>query len=484
VTIVDPHPKKEVGYAPYDSGLAGGHFVMRADGTVFEGPVWPAKAEKDPGASVFPDFSRPATREWWGGLHAPLLDMGVAGIWNDMNEPSVFETPSATMPLDNRHDNEGEPTDHRAIHNVYGMLMAQATHEGLLRLRPNERPFVLSRASFAGGQRYSALWPGDNQSDWSALRTSLTTLMGLGLSGFSFVGNDIGGFTHAPTPELFTRWLQAAVFFPFMRTHSELGSPDQEPWSYGEPHEAINRRSIELRYELLPHIYNVMKQSSDSGIPAMRPLFLEFPDDKETYAVDDQFLFGSDLMVAPVVRPMLGERELYLPPGDWYDFWTGARQPGGRKIKPRVALASLPLFVRGGAFVFRQPVVPHTGQMDGQPLRVDVYPAERSTATFYEDDGLSFAYRRGGLRERTFTQQRTPVACIIEGSAVRGTYHPTARDLELRVALSGRPVRVLVDGKPLAESAAGAGWSWDAAGWLSVRLADRDDALRVEARLN
>ncbi len=203
VTIVDPHPKKEVGYAPYDSGLAGGHFVTRPDGSVYEAPVWPSQAARGPGPSVFPDFSRPATREWWGSLYKPFLDLGIAGIWNDMNEPAVFVPPTGTFPLDVRHDNEGQPTDHREIHNVYGQLMSRATYEGLRRLHPNERSFVLTRATFAGGQRYAALWPGDNTSTWSALADSIAMLAGLGLSGFPFVGTDIGGFAGVPSAELY-----------------------------------------------------------------------------------------------------------------------------------------------------------------------------------------------------------------------------------------------------------------------------------------
>ena len=278
VTIVDPHPKAEKGYAPYDEGMAGNYFVKNPDGSVYEGPVWPSKAEKNPGPSVFPDFSNPAARRWWGSLYKNLLDVGVAGIWNDMDEPAVFDTPTGTMPLDVVFDNEGQPTTHREIHNVYGQLMSRATFEGLSRLRPNKRPFVLTRASFAGGQRYAAVWPGDNTSDWSSLRQSISTLLGLGLSGFPFVGCDIGGFVGAPYGELYTRWLQAGVFFPFMRSHTSLDSPDKEPWSFGYQYEAINKRAIELRYELLPYIYNVMEQPAQTGLPALRPLFLEFPE--------------------------------------------------------------------------------------------------------------------------------------------------------------------------------------------------------------
>jgi alpha-glucosidase len=442
VTIVDPHPIAEKGYAPYDTGLAGDHLVKNADGSVYKAPVWPSRAEDGDAPdwskpsrtpSVFPDFSKPAARAWWGSLYADLLDAGVAGIWNDMNEPAVFDSVSGTMPLDVRHDNEGSPTDHREIHNVYGMLMTRATREGLLRLRPNERPFVLSRASFAGGQRYSALWPGDNVSDWTALRGSIPMLLGMGLSGFPFVGVDIGGFAEAPTPELYTRWLQAGVFYPFMRSHTAFGTPDQEPWSYGVEHEAINRRSIELRYRLLPQIYTVMRESSESGIPAMRPLMLEYPDDGATYGMDDQFLFGSDLLIAPVLRAGMTERGVYLPRGDWYDFWSGRRYGGGKGIAVPVTLSSIPIFVRGGAFVFTQPVVQHTGEMPGQPLEVTLFPSGDSERWLYEDAGNGFDYQRGAYARRRFSARTSASGLAIEIGATEGSYRPQKRAMQLTV---------------------------------------------------
>ena len=483
VTILDPHPKKEPGYAPYDSGLAGDHFVKNPDGSVYEAPVWPALAEKNPGPSVFPDFSRAATREWWGDLHRGLVEAGVAGIWNDMNEPAVFRDPAHTMPLDLRHDNEGQPTDHREIHNVYGMLMTLATHQGLLRLRPNNRPFVLTRASFAGGQRYAALWPGDNVSDWWHMRATIPMFGGLGLSGFAFVGADIGGFAEAPSPELFTRWLQLGVFYPFMRTHTTVGTPDQEPWSYGTHHEALNRRAIELRYELLPHLYNVMHEAAETGIPAFRPLVLEFPEDPRVASLDDQFLLGSDLMLAPVVREGATEREVYLPAGDWYDFWTGERHQGGRTHRLAVTLESIPAFVRAGGFLFRQPVVQHTGEMPGQPLIVEVYPSAQSSASLYEDDGESLDYTRGAFATRRFEQRREKGRTAIAGSAVAGSYRPAPRDLVLSVRLDASPKRVLLDGAPLpeipVETAGGAGWSTTKDGFVTVRFRDRALAFKL-----
>jgi alpha-glucosidase len=485
VTIIDPHPKKESGYAPYDSGLAGGHFVRNPDGSVYEAPVWPSSAPKDPGPSVFPDFSRAATRDWWGALHEPLIDLGVAGIWNDMNEPAVFATPTGTMPLSVRHDNEGQPTDHREIHNVYGMLMTRATYEGLQRIVPNERPFVLTRASFAGGQRYAAVWPGDATSDWSSLRASIPMLAGLGVSGFPFVGVDIGGFVGAPSAELYTRWLQLGVFYPLMRTHTAFGTPDQEPWSYGSRHEAINRRAIELRYELLPHVYTVMQEASETGIPAFRPMFLDFPADGRTYELDEQFMFGDSLLVAPVVHEAAADREVYLPAGEWYDFWTGDRHPGGGAIRVPVTMESLPIYVRAGAFVFRQPVVQHTGEMPGQPLRVMVYPASESHATLYEDDGRTLQYREGNFAHRHFAQQRDGASCTIRVDPADGRYRPPERSLELHVWwASGEPARVLAGSQALPRvskaelETATTGWTVDGT-FVIVKQPDQIEGLTV-----
>jgi alpha-glucosidase len=464
--------------------MAGGHFVKRADGSVYEGPVWPANAEKNPGPSVFPDFSRPATREWWGSLFKSYADLGVAGIWNDMDEPSVFVAPTGTMPLDLVHDNEGEPATHREIHNVYGQLMSRATFEGLSRLRPNDRAFVLTRATYAGGQRYAAVWPGDNTADWPALRQTISTLLGMSVSGLAFIGSDIGGYAYAPTPDLFTRWLQVGVFSPFMRVHAELGSPDKEPWSFDKPHEAINRRAIELRYELLPYIYNVMQQASETGIPAMRPLYLEYPEDEAVAAIDDEFLLGADLLIAPVLREGLTERPVYLPKGDWYDYWTGAHFTGGVTTNLPVTLETIPVFVRGGAFVFRQPAVQHVGELPGKPLQVLIAPARESDGTIYEDDGASLDYRKGLFLKRRFHQMRNAGSIAVELSAPEGSYRPAARDLIFEVWTDRQPKSVTlaneafprVDARAIAT--APRGWTY-ANGIVTVKSNDCFEAVRL-----
>jgi alpha-glucosidase len=478
VCIVDPHPKMQKGYEPYDEGVRGNYFVKNADGTVYQGPVWPSHAKDDPGPSVFPDFSNPAARKWWGHLYRGLMDDGIAGIWNDMDEPSVFDTPSGTMPLNVVFENDGQPATGDQMHNVYGQQMSRATYEGLSRLRPDTRPFVLTRSSFAGGQRYAAVWTGDSTSDWSSLRQSIAMLLGLGMSGFPFVGSDIGGFVGAPSPELYTRWLQVGVFSPFMRSHSDSGSPSKEPWVFGDSDEAINKRAIELRYELLPYIYNVMQEASETGVPALRPLLMEFPQDEKVAAIDDEFLFGSDLLVAPVLHEEVTQRDVYLPAGDWYNYWTGKQVSGGQTVHVPVTLDSIPIYVRGGGFIFRQPVVQSTDEMPGNPLKVLVAPAKESRASLYEDDGKSPGYQDGAFMKRTFHQTQEAQQTSIEISKPEGSYRPARRDLILELWRDSKPKNVFLetgDKTALPELAAdttgSSGWSY-ASGLLTVRCPD------------
>ena len=496
VCIVDPHPKLEKGYAPYDEGMKGDYFVKNPDGSVFVGPVWPSHAPQNPGPSVFPDFSNPAAREWWGSLYEGLLDDGIAGIWNDMDEPAVFNYPSGTMPLDVVFNNDGQPTTGAQMHNLYGQLMSRATFEGLSRLRPDARAFVLTRASFAGGQRYAALWTGDSTSDWSSLRQSLSTLLGLGLSGFPFAGSDIGGFAGSPSGELYTRWLQFGVFCPFMRSHSDSKSPSKEPWVFGYGDEAINKRAIELRYELLPYIYNEMEQASETGVPALRPLFLEFPNDEHTLKAQDEFLFGSDLLAAPVMQEGATEQDVYLPEGDWYDYWTGKKFKGGGTIQVPVTLESIPMFVRGGGFIFCQPVVQSTDEMPGNPLDVLVAPAKDSESVLYEDDGKTIAYKNGEFMKRTFHQTRDKKRTIVDVSAPQGSYRPAARDLVLKLWAGAAPKSISLEtGEKLSEKITmteltaealtntPSGWSFDG-GVLTVKSADNFGPMRFTVENN
>ena len=277
VLITDLHIARlpNAGYTPYDSGLTGDHFVKNPDGTTYVGPVWP-------GPSVFPDFTRKVSRDWWGTLYKDFTSQGVAGFWNDMNEPAVFTYPTKTMP-DNVQHRIDEPgfkprvASHLEIHNIFGLENSRGTYEGLLKLQPDQRPFVLTRASYAGGQRYAATWTGDNSSTWNHLRMTVPQLLSLGLSGFALAGADVGGFAGSPSPNLLTKWIEIAAFQPIDRDHAAKGTRDHEPWVDGEEHLKIRRRYIEERYRLMPYLYTVAEEMSRTGLPIMRPLFLEFP---------------------------------------------------------------------------------------------------------------------------------------------------------------------------------------------------------------
>jgi alpha-glucosidase len=409
VTIADLHVAAAAGqdYAPYDSGVAGNHFVHNPDGSVFTGKVWP-------GASVFPDFTDAGTRAWWGKLHAPLLDAGVAGIWNDMNEPSVFETPTATMPIDTVHRIAGDDfaarnASHAEIHNVYGMEDTRATYDGLRTLRPDERAFVMTRASYAGGQRYAVTWTGDNSSTWDHLKLSIHQLINLGLSGFSYGGADVGGFTGGPSPELMTRWFEIAAFTPIFRDHSAKGTPRAEPWIDGPDQLAIRRRFVEQRYHLMPYIYALADQNARHGDPLMRPVFYDYP--ALLGAACDQsmaFTLGSALLVAPPPKPESPQPyEVCLPAGGWFDLWSGLpvtiagdKAPIGT-VSETPRLDHLPVYVRAGTILPTQPLVQSTAQAPQGALSLDIYPGGDCQGTIYLDDGHSMAFRRGAFLRQT-----------------------------------------------------------------------------------
>ena len=286
IAITDLHVAKypDKGYAPYDSGVKNDVFVKNPDGSVYVGEVWP-------GSSVFPDFTLTRTRGWWGSLYKDFVGMGIAGFWNDMNEPAVFLRADKTVPLDTVHRlDDGSTLDHRAIHNVFGMENVRATYDGLRKLQLNERPFVLTRAAYAGAQRYAATWTGDNSSTWNHLAMSVPQLLSLGMSGYALVGDDIGGFAGSPPADLLTRWFEVGALNPIYRDHTAKGTADQEPWVHGPEHEAIRRRYVELRYRLLPYIYTGVEESARTGIPLMRPLFLEYPDAPSLYREDHEYL--------------------------------------------------------------------------------------------------------------------------------------------------------------------------------------------------
>ncbi|MBU1535097.1 hypothetical protein KKF84_07240, partial [Myxococcota bacterium] len=288
--IVDPGIKVDPAWNIYTSGVTGDHFLKNTDGSLFVGEVWPGEA-------AFPDFSRPATRDWWQTLIPNLTNNGIEGIWIDMNEPASFIAAHGnTVPDSIPADTEGSPTTMARVHNVYALLEAQATYNGLLQALPGRRPFVLTRAGYSGIQRYAAMWTGDAPSSWPTLRNTVPMMTGLGLSGIPLAGSDVGGYSGQATPEMFARWMQVGSFSPFFRGHTEQSGNDQEPWMFGQEVEDISRAVINERYQLLPTMYSLTHNASRTGEPILRPLYYEHPDDTATYHIDDQVYMGPHLM--------------------------------------------------------------------------------------------------------------------------------------------------------------------------------------------
>ena len=446
IAITDLHIKQNPnhGYVPYDSGMKDDVFVKNPDGSVYVGPVWP-------GDSVFPDFTLTRVRDWWGALYKDFVSMGVAGFWNDMDEPAVFRYPEKTMPLDVVHRmDDGTTLDHRAVHNVFGMENVRATYEGLLKLQPGERPFVLTRAAFAGAARYAATWTGDNSASWNHLGMSTPMLLSLGLSGYPIVGDDIGGFANSPPSDLLTRWYELGAFNPIYRNHAAKGTADREPWVSGPEHEAIRRRFIEFRYRLLPYIYTQTEETSRTGIPMMRPVFLDYPDALDFYHDDRDFLFGTDLFVAPVVRETLDAHGVALPPGEWYDYWTNERHAAKDAIALHPRIDEVPLYARAGAILPMQPVIQNTGEKPNGPLELRVYlpsvvPAQNCGGSLYQDDGHTFGYTKGEFLRVSYTCETSTGFVTVTSTVEQTGYRPWWNSIELTaygVPVSPKEVRL------------------------------------------
>lgn len=391
IPIVDPGVKKDLNYSVFREGIKDNLFCKYIDGQLFSGNVWP-------GESVFPDYTVKETKEWWGELHKFYTQMGIEGIWNDMNEPAVFNE-TMTMDLDVFHGNDGDPRSHKELHNVYGLLMGEATYEGLEKQLDGKRPFILTRAGFSGVQRYAAVWTGDNRSFWEHLQMSIPMCLNLGMSGIAYCGTDVGGFAHDTTGELLARWTQVGAFTPFFRNHSADRTIRQEPWSFGEQIEEIVKKYIAIRYRFLPYMYQLFYETSKSGIPIMRPLILEHPNDKKVENCSDQFLVGSDLLVAPIMTPETDHRAVYLPEGNWFDFWTGKGYAGGQHHLIYAPLDTLPLFVREGA-ILPLGEVKHSTVFKDQLIEFHLFGQKsEGSYKYYEDDGTTFAYKEGAFVE-------------------------------------------------------------------------------------
>lgn len=498
VTIVDPGTKVDPDYSVYKQGVEQDFFCHNPDGSLFVGQVWP-------GDCHFPDFSNSEVRKWWGDLYKNHLEMGVDGIWNDMDEPALTDmfvnkeeeqskakaadesrarkveqarTPEETqarkaeqaqtyrdeikeelsterwlaektMPgsvlhrAGDKHPTgpDGAPTTHAEFHNAYGLEMARSTYEGLLRLRPDQRPFVLTRSGTAGIQRYAAVWTGDNSSNWEHIQMAISMCLNLGISGVPFVGMDVGGFWGNSNGEMLVRFAQLGALLPFFRNHNEISSIDQEPWAFGEPYESAYRAAVETRYRLLPYIYDAFYEASRTGTPIIRPLYYHFPNDERALFEETAFLIGPNLLSAPVSQGGATSREVYLPEGGWIDFWDGTHYHGNVSAEINAPLERWPLFVRQNSILPTLPVMQHVDQVPDAPLTFTCYMGGDGEAayTLYEDDGSSLAYQRGEYAEiRLSCGVTTLNAITVEIEEHFHKYRPRHKHYELIVHYGGQ----------------------------------------------
>jgi alpha-glucosidase len=468
VTIVDPGVKVDENYPAYVEGRARGLFCKTLEGEEYHNAVWP-------GVCAFPDFTNPETRKWWGDNHRALLDRGVAGIWCDMNEPSLFIPRPSTLPSDVVHSGDGQPILHAQIHNAYGSLMARSVREGLLRHRPYERPFVITRAGYAGLQRHALQWTGDNSSWWEHLWMSMPQLQNLGLSGISWAGVDIGGFWGDTNGELLARWTEFGIFQPFCRNHTAIGTRRQEPWAFGEPFESVCRKMLKLRQRLLPYLYTAFEECHRTGAPILRPLLFEYPEDETTYTADDEFLLGDAVLVAPLTRPGIEHRHVYLPQGTWFHYWTGERFDGPAHVLAHGPLGEPPLYVRANTAVPMGPEMAHTGEaLD--PLTLLLYPAEGAgESVLYEDAGDGFAYEDGEYSRRAISCEVSRGHITVRIGEREGSFVPEREELRLELrGFGSAPESVALNSEEIESSYR------EENRILLVPLSETDGALDVE----
>ncbi|KAL2094933.1 hypothetical protein ACEWY4_009652 [Coilia grayii] len=418
VTIVDPHIKVDSGYKIHNEIRSKDFYIKNKDGGDYEGWCWPGNAG-------YPDFTNPEMRAWWASMFAYDQYEGSMDnlyTWNDMNEPSVFNGPEVTMHKDALHGS----WEHRDVHNLYGFYVQMATAEGQIQRSGGvERPFVLTRAFFAGSQRYGAVWTGDNAAEWGHLKMSIPMCLSLGLVGISFCGADVGGFFKSPSEELLVRWYQTGAYQPFFRAHAHLDTPRREPWLFGPDNTALIREAVRQRYALLPYWYQLFYNAHRTGQPVMRPLWVEYPEDAATFAVEDEFLLGKDLLVHPVTDERSQGVTAYLP-GDgelWYDVHTHKKHQGNLNLYIPVTMSSIPVFQRGGSVISRKDRVRRSSScMEDDPYTLYVAVNAQGTAEgeLYIDDGHTFNFEK----QKQFIHRRLTFA---EGTLTSSKLSPDSQ---------------------------------------------------------
>ena len=418
---VYPGVKTDSSYESYTNGLQKDVFVKYADGSLFETEIAPLRV-------LLPDYTNPKTRSWWVGKMKWMQDNGISGYWNDMNEPAVG---GSYLPDNLVFDFDGKKATAAEAKNVYGLQMARSSYEAGLKYRNGKRPFVLTRSAFAGVQRYSAVWSGDNTASDEGLLSSVLLNNQLGLSGVAFAGPDLGGYIGDGSKELFKRWMQVGVFSPYVRNHKEYFAPANEPWSYGEEAEAISKSYIGFRYRLMPYIYSKFYEAAQTGIPVARSLCMNYPFDDKVYdnLYQHQFLFGDAIMVVPVTTAEK-IKKLYLPQGEWYNLFTGEKIAGGKELLQETTAYQIPLFVKAAAVIPVQSLVQSVKQKSSDTLVVHVFNgSEQNSFVFYEDAGDGFEYKEGLYAKRTIAFD--PVGNTLQFTRQDGRFISHFKQLQL-----------------------------------------------------
>ncbi|OIP81772.1 MAG: glycoside hydrolase family 31 [Porphyromonadaceae bacterium CG2_30_38_12] len=423
VTIVDPGIKVEKGYKECDEGVKNNYFAKYPNGDLFVGSVWPGRCH-------FPDFTKEVVRKWWGdSFKESLVDNGVRGFWNDMNEPAVWgrEFPN----LIEFGEGQNKQTLH-SVKNAYGLLMARSTYEGTKRLMNGQRPFVLTRASYAGVQKYSAQWTGDNVSSDEHMLLGFRLLNSMGLSGVPYVGMDVGGFMGNPSAELFTRWMSISSFSPLFRNHTAIDYNYREPWLFNDQTTNRIRKILEQRYQLLPHLYSAFYQAHTTGMPVNRMLSIDYTFDDNVYKTDfeNEYLFGDNMLICPVSSSQ-EVISVYLPGNStWYRFSNDKEKyDGGKSYNVNAALTDLPVFVKEGSVIPMQSVIQNTKEKGDGVLYLYVWKGKTgSQYVYYEDDGETYQYEQNTYYKRTITYD--PKTNSVKLSAKEGNYNSKFKQLQ------------------------------------------------------
>lgn len=438
VVICDPGIKVEDGYKAYEDGVKEEVFIKYPDGTNYTGQVWP-------GWCHFPDFTNPKARQWWKEQLKEYINVGVTGLWNDMNEIATWGN---MLPENMEMDFEGNKSSMRQGRNVYGFQMARSSYEAAKFWMKNKRPFNLTRSGFSGIQRYSAVWTGDNVAYDEHMLLGVRLVSSLGLTGVAFAGYDVGGFVGDANTKLFARWISIGAFSPFFRGHSMINSRDSEPWAYGEEVEQISRNYIKFRYQLLPYIYSLFYEAAQTGLPVQRSLAIDYTHDYKIYSglYQNQYLFGPFFLIAPVDSTK-DLAKIYLPEGSWYYLYDGRRYSGNTEIIIESPLHKLPVFVKAGAVIPMQPIKSHTNEIT-HTIILHVYTGDSSTFSFYEDDGISYDYQKGNYALRRLSHDHHNRRLKI--SEVEGKFTSAAKRFKLVFhGLDENTHRVIVNGREL-----------------------------------